>query len=205
MKLNNFISLNEWFLLKESKKEDPLYGCIMMEGKIDNWEDNHLEGIDPIDIYEVEGDDSYGLEETPYITILYGIHENEIDPDSIISVIKSKMKPINIEINEIDVFENDDYDVVKYNVPVTKELLKYREIFEKSFLNTQTFSGYKPHITIGYVKKGEGKKYKKKLDNSFKIRLNKGVYSCHNENEELKRRVVNLEPEKEEKIKSGII
>jgi hypothetical protein len=207
MKLNNFISLNEW-ILNESKQKEDTFGCVMMEGKIDNWEDNHLEGISPKDIYEVEGDDSYGLEEIPHITILYGIHEDEIDPDSIVSVIESKMKPINIEIDEIDFFENDEndeYDVVKYNVLITKELLRYREIFEKSFLNTQTFPEYKPHITIAYVKKGTGKKYKKKLDNSFKVRFNKGIYSWHDDNGERKRRSVNLEPEKEEKTKSGIV
>lgn len=198
---NKFVSIQNW--LNESKKEDEiLYGCVMAEpNKIKDWEENHLSGIDEEDIYDTDEED-YGLEEQPHITILYGIHEDEIDPSVIVDMIEQRMEPFSIQISEIDIFENDDYDVVKYNVPVTDTLKEYREMFENSFENTQTFDGYHPHMTIAYVKSGTGKKYKKKLDKPFKVRFSKGVYSYHKQDEkgnkidEKIRKIVNLVPEK---------
>ena len=199
--MKKFISIKEW--LNEQKEEEPTYGCVMLEPeKIKDWEENHLSGINEDDIYEDPKDDSFGLEEEPHITVLYGIHEDEIDPSVVVDMMEQKMKPITLQVSEIDIFENEDYDVVKYNIPVTKKLQEYRDMFMKAFENTQTFPNYKPHMTIAYVKKGAGKKYKKKLDEPFEIRFNKGVYSYHREEPEedkddLIRRVVNLEPEKE--------
>jgi len=205
--MKKFQSIQKW--LNESKKEEPTYGCVMMDPeKIKDWEKNHLEGILEEDIYEDPSDDSYGLEEEPHITVLYGIHEDEIDPTVIVDMMEQKMEPVVVQISEIDIFENKDYDVVKYNVPVTKQLKKYRDMFIKAFENTQTYPDYHPHMTIAYVKKGTGKKYKKKLDTPFEVRFNKAVYSYHKEdaeNEELTRRVVNLEPDKAEKLNNDII
>lgn len=204
---DKFISLTNW--LSEQKEEKPLYGCVMMDpSKIEGWEENHLAGIDDDDIYIDEKTDS-GLEENPHITIIYGIHENEVDPSVVVDMIEQKMEPIVVHITEIDVFENEKYDVVKYNVPVTKELQKYRDMFLKSFENTQKFKGYNPHMTIAYVKPGTGKKYKKTLNEPFDVRFVKGVYSYHKvnyeEGDDLTRRVINLEPEKEKKKSSGIV
>jgi len=202
-----FVSMYKW--LNEQKMEEELYGCIMMEpNKINGWKKNHLDGIEEKDIYKPL-DDSYGLEEIPHITVLYGINEDEVDPSVIVDMIEQKMKPITVEISEIDVFENEEYDVVKYNVPVTEELKKYREMFLNSFENTQTFHGYKPHITIAYVKPGTGKKYKKILDQPLKIKLTKGVYSYHKiekgNEDELIRKIVNLEPEEKQFTDSGLL
>lgn len=204
---NKFISIKQW--LFESKQKEQTFGCIMAEpSKIKDWEQIHLAGINENDLYEEVNDDSYGLEEQPHITVLYGIHENEVDPSVIVDMMEQKMEPFEAEISEIDIFENDKYDVVKYNVPITEQLQQYRDMFMDSFENTQKFKDYHPHITIAYVKSGQGKKYKKKLDEPFKIRFSKGVYSYHKhdyeEGDDLVRRVVNLEPE-EQKMKDGIV
>jgi len=201
-----FISIENWLL--EQKKDEPVYGCVMMEPKkIKGWEENHLAGIDEKDVYIKPMDDSYGLEENPHITVLYGIHEDEVDPSVIVDAMEQKMDPVKVQISEIDVFENLEYDVVKYNVPVTKELKQYRDLFLKAFPNTQSFPKFEPHMTIAYVKKGTGKKYKKILDEPFDVLFVKGVYSYHKDGEkdELIRRVVNLEEKKKEEDKNSIV
>lgn len=207
--MNKFLSVQQW-LNEKKKEEEPLYGCVMMEPrKIEGWEELHLAGIDEDDIYDtINGE--YGKETQPHITILYGIHEDEVDPSVIVDMMEQKMKPVKVEISEIDIFENEKYDVVKYNVPVTKQLLKYRDMFLTSFENTQTFKDYHPHMTIAYVKPGTGKKYKKKLNNPFEVEFIRGVYSYHkivkgDEEPELIRRVVNVEPEPQENTDSGVI
>lgn len=202
-----FQSFDKW--LKEeavkSKKridnqERDFYGCLMMEADIENWKEYHTAGIEKEDVHIKPHDKSYGLEEQPHVTVVYGFHEDEIDEETIGSVIKQNLKPMTLQVDEIDVFEGEEYDVVKYNLPVTEELQEYRDIFMK-FPNTQSFPEYKPHMTIGYTKPGEGKKYKRKLRDPFEVTFTKGVYSYHDDPdnpEEFERRVINLENEFDE-------
>ena len=176
--MKKFISIKNW--LNEQKKEQT-YGCVMLDSKISDWEEKHIGGIDPKDVYIKPYDDSYGLEDNPHVTIIYGIHEDEIDPEVVMEVIKKNMKPVTVTIDNISIFSKNEYDVVKYDVPVTDQLKEYRNKFEKTFPNTQTFPEYHPHITLAYVKPGEGQKYIKKLDEPFEVTFGKGVYSFHDE------------------------
>jgi hypothetical protein len=84
------------------------------------------------DVY-LEGSDDYGYEEKPHITVAYGIHDNEVIDKSVIYNIFKDMSQITFSVNEIGVFENENYDVVKFNINPTKQLLNIREkfLFEK--------------------------------------------------------------------------
>ncbi|HUT79860.1 MAG TPA: 2'-5' RNA ligase family protein [Candidatus Bathyarchaeia archaeon] len=176
--MENFISLNEW--LNEQKSE-PTYGCVMMDAKIPDWNDKHAAGIDPKDVYIKPYDESYGIEDNPHVTVIYGIHEDEIDPEIIHDVIQNEMKPVTVTIDNISMFPGEEYEVVKYDVPVTDQLKKYRERFEKNFPNTQKFPEYHPHMTLAYVKPGQGQKYVKQLEEPFEVTFDKGVYSFHDD------------------------
>lgn len=179
--MKNFQTINEWL---NEQKDEKTYGCVMMDAKIPDWESIHASGIDPKDVYIKPYDDSYGIEDNPHVTVIYGIHEDEIDPEVIHGIIQNEMGPVTVTIDEISTFENDEYDVVKYDVPVTDELKQYREKFEKNYPNTQTFPEYHPHVTLAYVKPGEGKKYAKKLEEPFEVTFDKGVYSFHQKNKD---------------------
>jgi len=195
--MKNFISFRVWKTLNEQKKEEQTFGCVMLEGKVENWDTLHLDGIDKSDLYD-NSDHEFGLEETPHMTLIYGIHEDEIDPSVIREVIKDNIESFNILIRKIGYFESDDYDVVKYDIEPTKNLLKYRKLFLDSFENTQTFKEFHPHMTLAYVKKGKGKTYAKKLDEPFEVTFIRGVYSYHvdtPEGKEQKRSVVKLKKE----------
>jgi len=163
--------------LNENKKEEPHYSCIMLNADIKNYIDICKIIIDEEDIYD-DADNEYGYEKQCHATILYGLHEEDIDKNKLFKDIKS-LKPIKCEINKIDIFENDDYDVVKFNVVVNDELKKYRKLFKDNYPNTQTFTSFHPHLTIAYLKKGEGKKYIQKLIEPFEINFNEAVYSDH--------------------------
>lgn len=197
-----FLSFDEWLIEQTLRGKKPIenqqrdhYGCVMMETKIPDWDDYHTAGIDEEDVYIKPHDKSYGLETRPHVTVVFGIHEDEIDHETIANVIKSNMKPLTVKVDEIDVFEGDEYDVVKYNVPITDELQSYRDLFLK-FPNTQSFPEYHPHMTIAYVHPGKGKKYKRKLREPFEVTFTDGVYSYHNnpdDPEDFTRKVYNLE------------
>jgi len=201
-----FQSLKSWLKEESLKGLKPIdnqkrdrYGCVMLESTIDNWEEFHTAGIDKEDVHIKPHDESYGLEKQPHVTVLYGIHEDEMDPEIIAEVIKQNIKPITLRVEDVDLFEGEEYDVVKYNLPITEELQKYRDLFSK-FPNTQSHPEYNPHMTLAYVKPGKGKKYKRKLRDPFDVTFTKGVYSYHDNPEDpndFSRKVIDLENEGE--------
>lgn len=133
------------------------YGCVMIEIPISNWQEI-TKSIDPEDIYkESETDDSHGIQEFPHLTILYGTHK-EVTPEMVKSVFDNYTGEINVEIDGIGIFENEKFDVVKFNVKPDGAL---QELHDKlsELPNSDQFPDYNPHITISYVKKGTGKKY----------------------------------------------
>ena len=180
--MKKFISIKEW-LNEQKKEEEKTYGCVMLHTEIRDWEEIHTGGIDPKDVYIKPEDDSYGLEQEPHITVIYGLHEDEIDPEIIEEVIKENMEDVTVMISKISIFENEEFDVVKYDIPVTKQLLKYRKMFEDNFENTQKFPEYHPHMTLAYVRPQQGKKYVSNLDEQFEVTFTKAVYSYHENGE----------------------
>lgn len=168
-----FTSYKNW--LFERKAETLEYGCIMMAADIPNWKEK-ISVVDKKDIYEK--DDDYGYENEPHVTILYGLHDNEFDVKEIYDELKN-LKPISVTIDKISIFENENFDVVKFDVPVIKELKQYRNQFIKKYPNTQTFPDYHPHMTICYTKPGTGYKYCKKIK-PFNVTFDTTVYSGSN-------------------------
>lgn len=136
--------------IKESKKKR--LGCVMLEVPVNNWSEI-TSIIDKKDVYKKSG---FGIEDNPHLTLFYGLHK-EVSDEKVKKVLGDK-KDFNIEIKGIDIFENDEFDVVKFNVKKTKELQNIFNEFS-NLPNSNEYPDYQPHITIAYVKKGKGKKY----------------------------------------------
>ena len=85
--------------------------------------------------------------------------KNEKDYSELVKYFKNKPE-IKFTIGEISLFENDDkpYDVLKFNI-ISSDLVKYNSYVKENFDCDITFPNYQPHLTIAYVKKGQGKKY----------------------------------------------
>ncbi len=185
------ISLNEK-KNRKSKNLDKRYGCIMLYFNFPKMKELH-KSIEEEDIYSKDG---YGLETEPHCTLLYGLHDEEIenDDDVINSVLKHIKKGMAITLYNASLFEND-YDVLKFDVKQTmldkdeneeyskKDdcLFKANKELTKNYPFTTDFPDYHPHYTIVYLNKGEGKKYVKEFkDKEFYITPNKLVYSKSN-------------------------
>jgi 2'-5' RNA ligase len=150
--------------IKESSGYE--YGCVMVEVPVSNW-DEITSYINPEDVY-TGGDDTHGIQEFPHLTLLYPII-GDVKYEKVRDVLQSILdKEIIIEIDGIDIFENDKFDVVKFNIKSNDYLNKIHDKLKSKIPNDDKFEIYKPHITIGYTKKGTGEKYIKKYNHSVK-------------------------------------
>lgn len=152
------------------------YGCVMVYLDIPNWK-SITSNISEEDLYKPE-ERVYGKETDPHITLLYGLHKEVEDLDIIESFKGYKSTDVDISVNGIDIFKNDDFEVVKMNVK--SEFLTNMNKKLSTLPHTSDFPDYKPHITICYVNKGCGDKY---IQDDYKYtfnNINKIVYSKPN-------------------------
>lgn len=161
--------------INESRKHE--FGCVMIDVHVKNW-DEITSFIEPEDIFEGDGDDPKGIQKNPHVTLIYGLHD-EVTLEQVKSVFNEFTDEINIEVDGIGIFENDKFDVVKFNVKPDGALLElYNRLSE--FPNSNEYPDYIPHITLCYTKKGTGKKYIKD-DYRYRVKnVNHITYSMVN-------------------------
>jgi 2'-5' RNA ligase len=166
-------------LLLEKKGDSHGYGCVMLFFDIGkgNWKEIQSM-IDDDDIYTEEGDQSYGRENEPHVTILYGLHDDI--PDATIEELVDEISPTKLVLKKISIFENDKFDVVKFDITgVSKGRLEKMNAKFVELPHTTDFPDYHPHATIAYVKAGMGKKYVQTLsaEDAITVECNDVVYS----------------------------
>jgi 2'-5' RNA ligase len=135
------------------------------------------DAIDPNDIYTEEGDNTYGLEDEPHTTLLFGFH-NDVDPDEVLELCKS-FQYSDLVLHNPSCFNNEKYDVLKFDVngPALHHAnSKLREKYKNRFTNS--YPDYHPHCTIGYIKKEKGQRYADLFKNiTYTVSPEKIVYS----------------------------
>ena len=130
------------------------YGCVMLFfdftelGKIHSL-------IGPIDVYEEDEDKTFGLEDEPHTTLLYGLHK-EVDISEIEAII-SEFTFTPCLIHNPSLFQNENYDVLKFMVDGDNLHMANKQL--KCLPHTSSFPKYNPHLTIAYLKAGMGMKY----------------------------------------------
>jgi 2'-5' RNA ligase len=165
-------------LLKEGKHKTHKneYGCLMVYLDVDKKDWNKLQNmIDDEDLYLPEDDPSYGRETEPHATILFGFHEDV--PDEDIEKEIDKIKTPKIGVKSISSFNNEKFDVLKFDVD-SEDMHKMNSNFKK-FPHTNNFPDYHPHVTIAYLKPKTAEKYIKKMQGmvNIPIKVDKLVYS----------------------------
>jgi 2'-5' RNA ligase len=160
-------------LITEKKGDAYEYGCAMLYFNFPLMNKIH-DAINPNDLYEEEGDRTYGLENEPHTTLLFGLHEG-VSLDDVKKVI-NEFTFSTCKIHNASLFENEKYDVLKFDVK--GENLQACNKALKQYPHTNNFSNYHPHMTIGYLKPGMGKKYTKMLKGQeFELVPTYAVYS----------------------------
>lgn len=175
------------FLLEQKKSKDKTYtyGCAMLYFDFPDMDNLHKE-IDENDIYTEDG---FGLEDEPHTTLLYGFHADEINDDNEIFDTILDFEISNLILYNASLFENEYYDVLKFDVKAKEYeeneddfLFEINKTLTDKFPYTTDYPDYHPHATIGYLKKGKGKKYVEIFkDKEFEVVPSKIVYSKPNE------------------------
>lgn len=159
------------------KTEKVEFGALMLFLDVPVWK-KITSVIKKDDIYEI--DDEFGIETEPHVTILYGFHSN-VDAKQVFDLYKKNfdLKPIEIGVEGISIFENKEFDVVKMDVD-SKILTEMNSVM-RELPNTNTYPEYHAHITLAYVKKGTGEKYVKKFEKNRILVGNELVFSTKKE------------------------
>jgi 2'-5' RNA ligase len=159
--MKNVLKYSE-FLINKEKPKGYEYGCAMIGFTFPALEEIH-KCIMEEDIFTKEGENSYGLEKEPHVTLLYGLHSDEIE-DEVVKEICMSHKYDNITLENVSLFENKEYDVLKFDVK-GNSLHECNEKLSK-LPHTTDYPNYHPHSTIAYLKSGTGKKYLETLKDS---------------------------------------
>lgn len=93
----------------------------------------------------------------PHVTILYGLHDKSAAASH--KLLVDLPLPV-IQFGQVEIFEvpGKTYDVIVCRVKSPDLSRMNRSL--RSLPHTNKFPEYKPHVTIGYVKKGRGKLYR---------------------------------------------
>jgi 2'-5' RNA ligase len=164
--------------LTEKTEDSYEAGCAMLYFDFPKISDIHSK-INEDDLYTEEEDRSYGLEDEPHCTLLYGL-----DPNVTLNQVTQK---INDNIfspllaTNASLFENDKYDVLKFDMryPTKGEAFLHKCNKSLCELPYKTdYPDYHPHMTIAYLKPGMGKKYVDMLKNEeYELEPQHAVYS----------------------------
>jgi hypothetical protein len=122
-------------------------------------------------LYEVP-DDDYGRDVTPHITIKFGFTK-DLSDDNVNDIITG-VNTLPIIIEALSIFENDKFDVVKFDIKKSDVLMKLNKKCN-GYPHTDTFPVYHPHMTLAYVKKGSFPH--KKLNLNIPLKADRFVYS----------------------------
>lgn len=109
---------------------------------------------------EEKKDNQYGFEKESHVTLTPCL-----DSDVDINKLKELLLPLKeykCILNNISIFENDNYDVLKADVKCPNMHKTYNKIKENFELHS-AYKEYHPHMTIAYMQKGMADKYKKKM------------------------------------------
>lgn len=155
------------------------YDCLMLQVDLPE-EVTSVINIDENDLYLPKGEEErYGIEDEHHVTILYGLHNGEYDTEELKADVTKYLQDncletmsLNINLPGISIFENEKYDVVKFEVE-SEDCKALNKLLQDNYPYSSDYPDYKAHITIAYVNKGEGSKYVKTFDEPIIINSNK--------------------------------
>lgn len=140
------------------------YAFLMIDYKMPTFIKDLQDKIPENELYfgtdEEKRDNQYGFEKESHVTLAPCL-DSDIDFDKLKSLLLP-LKEYKCILNNISIFESDDYDVLKADVKCPNMHKTYNKIKENFELHSE-HKDYHPHMTIAYMCKGMANKYTKKM------------------------------------------
>lgn len=111
-------------------------------------------------------DDDYGRDYEPHVTLKFGFVDELTDDE--IKYIIGNTKSFNVIAEGVSCFENELFDVVKFDIKLQDPLISMRKRCDE-FKNEDSYPNYHPHLTIAYIKKGKFPHVIKNKNLNFKV------------------------------------
>lgn len=147
------------------------YACLMLDCSDFKQELKAIQDqIDEDDIYTEE--EGHGLENDPHITVLYGIHDQDVES---VKDQLGDLSPCDYQLSGLSLFENEKFDVLKCSVK-SADLKAMNKRCTDNLEYTNSYPDYVPHLTVAYLLPGTGKKYTSIKSDKFKVDLSSGKY-----------------------------
>lgn len=111
-------------------------------------------------VIEKDDLDEKGFEDEPHVTLLFGLHQDEVTPEQALACMRNCMGDDGcgpITLGPVSVFSNEKFDVLKFDA--SGDWLHATNGELKELPHTNEYPDYKPHCTLAYLKPGLGQKY----------------------------------------------
>lgn len=109
--------------------------------------------IKKTDVFDEPG---CGIETEPHVTLLFGLAENVTKEQ-----LQKHLQPLSNYRTMClgsSLFENEDFDVLKMSAH-NKNLVETNKALRDNFDYKNSYNDYNPHVTVAYLRRGEGQKY----------------------------------------------
>ena len=97
-------------------------------------------------------DEDFEFDKYIHITVAFGININT-DINLIKEIVRNR--PSYFQITELSLFENDNFDIIKFDV-MSSDLRILNHIIKSKMEVKSLYNEYHPHLTVAYVPKGMG-------------------------------------------------
>lgn len=97
-------------------------------------------------------DEDFEFDKYTHITVAFGINI-QTDINLIKEIVRNR--PSYFQITELSLFENEVFDIIKFDV-MSSDLRILNHIIRSKMEVKSTFNEYHPHLTVAYVPKGMG-------------------------------------------------
>lgn len=154
---------------KKKSKDDILrfqYGCAMIYFDLPEIKQIHSK-IKDEELYKTR-EEGYGMECDPHVTLLFGLHSDEVEDDTIMDICGRRGYK-DVILKNISLFKNKEFDVIKFDAE--GEDLYYINSLLVKYPHTTDYPDYHPHCTIAYVKAGMGEEVLKRIKGDIELEI----------------------------------